>query len=302
MTGWPVVDDTAGHPAVVRSVVCQDRPMCSLEPGTTNRPVEPSAKSRAVTLHGVRFTPWTHIAVIEHITTRLRSPAGPRGGWVVTPNTDIMRTISRRPEIRDLVSRASVVTADGMPLVWASRLQGSPLPERVTGASLLPGLAAAAARHGLSVYLLGGAEGVAPAAAEALRRRHPSLRVVGAWSPPYGLQSTPEGMGEVARRVSEAAPDLVFAGFGFPAQEQVIAAVRPRLPDTWFVGCGIALAYVGGVRPRAPEWMQGHGLEWVHRLLTEPRRLARRYLINDLPFALRLLAGASWQRLMTRAR
>jgi N-acetylglucosaminyldiphosphoundecaprenol N-acetyl-beta-D-mannosaminyltransferase len=96
--------------------------------------------------------------------------------------------------------------------------------------------------------------------------------------------------------IIEAKPDIVYVGLGFPKQEHVIDRLRPDLPASWFVGCGASIQFVAGDLRRAPEWMQGTGLEWMYRLLSEPRRLAIRYLLHDAPFALHLLTTAARQR------
>jgi N-acetylglucosaminyldiphosphoundecaprenol N-acetyl-beta-D-mannosaminyltransferase len=233
---------------------------------------------------GLEFDALTEEQVVARIVTELEHG---EGGRVVTPNVDICRQASRDPEAGELIRAASTVVADGMPLVWASRLQGDPLPERVTGASLIFSLSAAAAADGWSVYLLGGDPGVPEQAAAALADRSPGLQVAGTDAPAPGFE-----LAEVRRRVEAAHPDIVFVGLGFPKQEQVIAAVAPRLPGAWFVGCGAAIPFAAGALPRAPEWMQRTGLEWAWRLLSEPRRLFRRYLVEDLPFAVRLLVSA----------
>jgi N-acetylglucosaminyldiphosphoundecaprenol N-acetyl-beta-D-mannosaminyltransferase len=216
-----------------------------------------------------------------------------QGGWVVTPNIDICRRLRRDPAARALVSGASLVVADGMPLVWASRLLGDPLPERVAGASLIFTLSEAAAASGKSVYLLGGKPGVPARAAAALGRRYPGLLVAGVHSPPFGFEREPGEIEAIAARLARAKPDIVFVGLGFPKQERLIAAVAPGLPAAWFIGCGAAIPFAAGTLPRAPHWMQPLGLEWVHRLISEPRRLFRRYLMDDVPFALRLLVTSA---------
>jgi N-acetylglucosaminyldiphosphoundecaprenol N-acetyl-beta-D-mannosaminyltransferase len=219
-----------------------------------------------------------------------------RGGWVVTPNIDICRQLRHDPAARELVSRASLVVADGMPLVWASRLRGDPLPERVAGASLIFTLSAAAAASGRSVYLLGGAPGVPGQAAAELARRYPGLLVAGVDAPPAGFDREPGELTAVRKKLAEARPDIVYVGLGFPRQERVIAALAADLPAAWFIGCGAAIPFAAGVLPRAPELLQRLGLEWAHRLAIEPRRLSRRYLVDDLPFALLLLVTSAVAR------
>jgi N-acetylglucosaminyldiphosphoundecaprenol N-acetyl-beta-D-mannosaminyltransferase len=253
-----------------------------------------SAADPLVDLLGVRFVPWTEAEVVAHVATTLAGPA-PRGGWIVTPNVDVLRRIVGSAEVAELVAPATLTVADGMPLVWASRVQRTPLPERVTGASLIGSLCAAVAGAGRTAYLLGGEEGAAEAAAVRLVEQYPGLHADG-WSPPFGIEATDDGRAEIVRRVAAADPDLVFCGFGFPKQERVISWLAPQFPDAWFVGCGAAITFTAGRISRAPAWMQRTGLEWVHRLVNEPRRLFRRYVIEDAPFALRLLWASARKR------
>ena len=249
-------------------------------------------------LAGVPFDPLNETQVVAHI---IESAKNGRGGWVATPNIDICRVAASEPGLRELLASASLVTVDGMPLLWAARLRGQPLPERVTGSSLIFTLTEAAARHGLSVYLLGGEPGVPERAGEALRRRCPGLVVAGADSPEVGRVPTPGTAEAVRARLAAAAPDIVFVGLGFPKQERLITAVSAVLPNAWFVSCGAAIPFAAGSVPRAPRWMQRVGLEWVHRLLREPRRLFSRYVVHDLPFAATLLGSSALYRVFRRA-
>jgi N-acetylglucosaminyldiphosphoundecaprenol N-acetyl-beta-D-mannosaminyltransferase len=219
-----------------------------------------------------------------------------RGGAIVTANVDIVRAASRDPGLAELVESAEVVVADGMPIVWAGRLAGVPIPERVTGSSLVHSLAGRAAREGRAVYLLGGEPGVPEEAAAALRERYPALRVAGTHSPPFGFDRAEHGLRDVARLVAAARPDLVFVGLGFPKQERAIEEIRSLLPAAWYLGCGAGIPMAAGRFARAPRGLQRVGGEWLHRLALEPRRLARRYLLHDAPFALGLLARALYSR------
>ncbi|MEZ0073363.1 WecB/TagA/CpsF family glycosyltransferase [Planotetraspora sp. GP83] len=239
-----------------------------------------------VAVAGVELDALTEAEVVEHVVEALHHG---RGGHIVTPNVDICRAISRDAELRDLVASADLAVADGMPLVWAARLLGDPLPARVTGADLIWSLSEAAASHGFPIYLLGGPPGVPDTASAVLRKSCPQLVVAGVNAPPYGFDACAEELAEVRKKLVDAGPLLVFVGLGFPKQDRLIAAARADLPGAWFVGCGSAIAFAAGSVRRAPAWMGDHGLEWLFRLLSEPGRLARRYLIDDLPFALRLL-------------
>jgi N-acetylglucosaminyldiphosphoundecaprenol N-acetyl-beta-D-mannosaminyltransferase len=224
--------------------------------------------------------------------------AAGRGGRIVTPNVDILRQAQVDPAVRAYLDDADLVLADGMPLVWASRLSGSPLPERVAGSSLIWSLSGGLGRDGRSVFVVGGTpatddtpDGAARAAAR-LADACPGLRIAGTLCPPHGFERDEAAYSTLVAAVRGAEPDLVFVGLGFPRQERVVARLRPGLPRTWFVGCGAAVNFVAGDVGRAPRWMQRSGLEWAHRLGTEPRRLAARYLRHDAPYALRLLAGS----------
>lgn len=232
--------------------------------------------------------------VVDHVSDVWKRNAG---GSIVTANVDIVRAASRDPELAALVADATLVVADGMPVVWAAALAGRPVRGRVTGASLVFSLSERAAADGRSIFLLGGDPGVPEAAGRMLTQRYPSLRVAGCHAPPYGFDTTPEGMREAVDRVVAAAPDLVFVGLGFPKQERTIAEIRSRLPHAWCLGCGAGIPMAAQQFQRAPEWLQRIGGEWLYRLWLEPRRLAGRYLRKDLPFAIKLLTGAARRRL-----
>jgi N-acetylglucosaminyldiphosphoundecaprenol N-acetyl-beta-D-mannosaminyltransferase len=224
------------------------------------------------------------------------------GGWIVTPNLDILRQFTTCPKSRRLILAATHRVADGQPIVWASRLVGRPVPGRVPGSDLVLSLPDAAARAGLSVFLLGGNPGVAAAAAARLEARCPGLARVGSYCPPFGFEDDPGELAKIRNALKLARPALVLIGLGFPKQERLIRLLRSELPETWFVGVGISLSFLAGEQPRAPAVLQRLGLEWLHRLVHEPRRLFRRYVVDGLPFALRLLAWAVTERLLARRR
>jgi N-acetylglucosaminyldiphosphoundecaprenol N-acetyl-beta-D-mannosaminyltransferase len=182
------------------------------------------------------------------------------------------------------------VVADGMPLVWASRLQGTPLPARVAGSDLVWSLTAEAALRDRSVFLLGGAPGAGDAAQERLRTNYPGARFTGTWCPPMGFEYDAAEIEKVRRLIAQARPDIVYVALGFPKQERLIAYLRSEFTSTWFLGVGFSLSFIAQQTARAPDWMIRVGLEWLHRLGQEPRRLAKRYLVQGLPFAVRLFA------------
>jgi len=253
------------------------------------------ATVRSARVAGLDFDVLSEEQVVAHIVAESNDG---QGGWVATPNIEICRQVRRDPAARALINEASLVVPDGMPLLWAARLLGDRLPERVTGSSLIYTLSAAAAANGRTIYLLGGAPGVPQRAADELTRRYPGLRVVGADSPPMGFDREPGEIAALRARLSAANPDIVYVGLGFPKQERVISALLPGMPGCWFVGCGAAIPFAAGALRRAPRWMQRIGMEWAHRLMSEPRRLFRRYVVDDLPFAIRLITASAIARLM----
>jgi N-acetylglucosaminyldiphosphoundecaprenol N-acetyl-beta-D-mannosaminyltransferase len=188
-----------------------------------------------------------------------------------------------------------------MPLVWAARLKGTPLPERVAGSSLIEPLAARAAREGRSMYLLGGSPRAAEGTAAKLQAQNPDLKVAGWSSPTFSESPTPDQVAGVLAEVARTKPDLLLVGIGSPKQERLIGQLRSHAPSTWMIGVGISFSFLAGQVARAPEWMRDAGLEWVHRLVQEPRRLARRYLRDDASFALELFARVLAERLTSRA-
>ncbi len=255
--------------------------------------------TQRVRIADVDFDHLTEEQLIEQVTDAISRGAG---GTIVTPNVDICRRVHRDPVSRDLVTAASIVVADGMPLIWAARLAGRPLPERITGADLIFSLSKAAAASSWPVYLAGGMPGAdgqpgtAERAAIGLADRVPDIKVVGAHSPPARFDAATDDIEVLRDALAATQPKLVFVGLGFPKQEQLIARLSADLPGTWFVGCGAAIMFAAGQVSRAPSWMRQAGLEWVYRLISEPRRLVRRYLVDDLPFAIWLLASSAWRR------
>ncbi len=234
---------------------------------------------------GLPFAAITQSQAVEHIVV---SALAGHGGWLVTPNVDIVRQCVTSEPIGALVRQADLLVADGMPIVWAARAQGTPLPERVAGSNLVEAISAQAAVYGLKLFLLGGDEGVADQAKRMLESRHPGLKIVGTYCPPVGFEHMPQQWDAMAKLVAESSPDIVYVALGFPKQEKLIQALRPAAPDAWWLGIGISLSFSGGVIARAPSWMQRTGMEWVHRMLQDPKRLAKRYLVHGIPFAVRL--------------
>ncbi len=252
-----------------------------------------------VDIAGVLIDAETERSTVERV---LRALDERRGGLMVTVNLDHIRRCRRDPRYRTLVAQSGLVVADGMPVVWASRVQGTPLPERVAGSNLVWSLCEACASRGRSVYLLGGDPGAAEGAKAALEQKYPGLRVVGTMAPARGFENDSAQMARIESDLRASGADIVFVALGSPKQEFLGERLRSALPAAWFVGCGITLGFVAGQVRRAPKGMQRAGLEWVHRLVQEPGRLGKRYLVDGIPFAMVLLSGAAWRRVTGRGR
>jgi len=223
-----------------------------------------------------------------------------QGGWIVTANLDFLRRHAHDPAARELYSEADVCVADGMPLVWAMRLQGDHLPERIAGSSLMLPVAERAAVEGRSLYLLGGEPAANEKAAAVLRARWPGVVIAGASSPMVKNPPSPDDLHSLREELLQARPDIVLVGMGSPKQELIIRALRADFPRAWMIGVGMTFSFVAGTLSRAPEWMQRTGLEWCWRLAQEPKRLSRRYLLEDLPFSLELFARVGLKRLLEK--
>ena len=218
------------------------------------------------------------------------------GGCVLTPNLQHLRAHRRSAAVRSAFQRCELVVPDGMPLIWASRVQGTPLPGRVAGSDLVWSLSQAAARRERSLFLLGGAPGTADDAAAELRRRFPGLGIAGTHCPPLGFERSLPAVGEIRARIAAARPDLIYIGLPLAKQLLVMDSLRGTVPGAWQIGLGVSFSFVTGDVRRAPVWAQRTGSEWLFRLAQEPRRLGRRYLIEGLPFFAGLMASAAWRR------
>lgn len=214
-----------------------------------------------------------------------------RGGMVFTPNVDHVVRADSDARLRAAYAAADLSLADGMPLVWASRLLGPRLPAKISGSDLVVPLLERAGRLGWRVYFLGGAPGVAEKAAAILRAQIPQLQIVGTDAARVELDGPHE---ELAARIADSGADLVLVALGSPKQELFIHQVASSLRPAVLVGVGASLDFIAGASRRAPRWMSSIGLEWLHRLAQEPRRMWRRYLVRDpkfLSIVLRALAA-----------
>lgn len=223
-----------------------------------------------------------------------------RGGWLITMNLDHLRRFEQSHAYASRVRRASLLIADGMPLVWASRLQGTPLPERITGSNLIWSLSRAAEQRRRSIFLVGGTPYASRLTAQILGRRFPRLNIAGVVCPEFGFEQRPSELEQLRQALISAQPDIVYVALGSPKEDNLIDDLSSQMPRTWWLGVGISFSFVSGEISRAPVWVQRGGLEWLHRLVQEPQRLYKRYLFQGIPFACILLGEALHRRMGKR--
>lgn len=214
---------------------------------------------------------------------------------ICTGNLDHLFLLQRDEEFRQAYESASLVLADGMPIVWMSgiaRQNGqAALRERVAGSDLFWELVQASEIYGLRLFFLGGAPGAAEKARLEAERRYPGCHISGVYCPPHETFNTDEEQARIEETIRAAAPDILLVGLGAPKQEKWILRHKARLGVPVSVGVGGTFEMAAGLVRRAPRWVQRSGMEWAYRLMQDPARLWRRYLCNDLPYLMRVLGG-----------
>ena len=261
-------------------------------------PLLPSEYEALVVLLGIRFDALPLARALDRIFELAAGPRGDSGCRIVaTVNVDfIVNTYSalksgpRNPALARILRRAELVVPDGMPLVWLSRLLGTPLPERVTGADLVPRIAERAAHEHCKLYFLGGSEESARRAAELLTSRHPGLEIE--IDTPFVDLDAPDGAErdrEICRKINESGASILLVGFGNPKQELWLERNRKQLNCGLGMGVGGTFNFLAGKVKRAPEWMRRSGTEWIYRIIQEPARLWKRYCIGLFQFGVMAL-------------
>jgi exopolysaccharide biosynthesis WecB/TagA/CpsF family protein/anti-anti-sigma factor len=244
--------------------------------------------------------PFDNVTTAETIATIDDMIASRQPHYLVTANVDFLVQAQEDVELRRILFDAHLVLCDGTPLVWASRLLGNPLLERVAGADLVPLLLRVAAEKGYRVFFLGATPESVQQAIDNLKKIHPTLIIADYYSPPFNklLEMDHD---EIKRRIVEAKPDLLFVSFGCPKQEKWIAMHYRSLGVPVSAGVGATIDFLAGMVKRAPLWMQRVGMEWIYRLAQEPRRLFKRYFKDLWVFGWKIL-GQLWQLQLRKSR
>jgi N-acetylglucosaminyldiphosphoundecaprenol N-acetyl-beta-D-mannosaminyltransferase len=236
-----------------------------------------ASPARRIRLFGMEID----VVRLEEAVSQLRAWTAAVDGrcrYVVTPNVDHAVIYQQRPDLREAYAEAALVVADGAPIVAASRLLRKPLPERVAGSDLVPALFdSVGAGESLRVFLLGAEPGVGELAAEQIAQRWPAVTVVGTCSPPLGFEKDAGENDRIVQQINAAAPDVLIVGLGAPKQELWIHRHGERITAPVAICAGATIDFLAGHRRRSPRWMRRTGLEWLHRMASEPRRLTGRY-------------------------
>lgn len=232
------------------------------------------------TVNTVPIAPLSMAGTLERVEMMLKCPATHVINHVPA---DVTVHARRNPEFRAAVGEADLNVADGMGVVWGCRALGYPeVHERVYGPDFMDLLAEWGIQSGLTHYLLGGTQEVLDRLTQNLREMHPGISIVGRDSPPF-LPFSEMDAADIGARINEAHPDIVWIGLGTPKQQLIASLLAPVVDTRVILTVGAAFDFLAGVKPQAPSWMQNHGLEWLFRLASEPRRLAKRYLLG-IPF------------------
>lgn len=229
----------------------------------------------------VNFDNYDFNDLLEFIDTSI---VHQRHSYILTCNVDHVIKLRKDDEFRKVYSDAGAIVADGMPIIWASKLLKKPLKQKVSGSDLFIRLGEAFEDRGYRLFFLGAADGIPEKAMRNLQRSYPNMNVVGCYSPSYGFESNEEENKHIVRLLQEARPDIVFVGVGAPKQEKWIYRYYETYRAPVSIGVGATFDFLSGNVKRAPKLMQKTGFEWFWRLSQEPKRLWRRYLIEDSQF------------------
>ena len=202
--------------------------------------------------------------------------------YVVTPNVDHIVRLEKDAELQKVYKNASLILTDGKPLIWISKWYRTLIKEKISGSDLFPKVCELAANKNYTMYLLGAAEGVADTAARNLMKKYPGLNIVGTYSPPFGFEKNEQEINKIKVQIKDVHPDILIVGLGCPKQEKFMYYHCKELGVPISFGLGASIDFEAGNIKRAPKWMSEHGLEWLYRITQDPKRLVKRYLVDDM--------------------
>lgn len=207
---------------------------------------------------------------------------GNKKTYVVAINVDVVMKIEKDDFLKKITDNADLVLADGKPLIWISKLKKKPIKEKISGSDLVPKLCEIAAQKGYSIFILGGKDGIAAIAKERLEKNYKKIKIAGTYAPPVGFENDEKELDKINKMISKVKPDLLFVCLGCPKQEKWIYININKYDAKVSICAGATVDFLAGNVKRAPKWMSNHGLEWFYRFLQEPKRLFKRYFIDDI--------------------
>jgi len=225
-----------------------------------------------------------NLSMSETLATIDEFVASDKHQIVVTPNVDHLVKLQTDKVFLSAYQSANLVLTDGVPLLWAAKIMGTPVKEKVSGSDLFPKLCERAALKKHSLFFLGGLEGVAEKASRKLKEDYPGLNVTGVYSPPFGFENEALENEKILKLINMHKPDILCVGLGAPKQEKWLYKHRDQLKVRVSLGIGASFDFVAGNVQRAPIWMQNNGLEWFYRTMQEPKRMLKRYFIDAVLF------------------
>lgn len=202
--------------------------------------------------------------------------------YIVPVNIDVIVKIENDSYLKEIADNADMVLVDGKPLIWIARWNKNPVKEKISGSDLVPLLCKRAEEKGYSLFIIGGKEGVAQKAKIKLEKDMPGINIVGTYAPPYGFEKDEDELNKINEMIAEAHPDILIVCFGCPKQEKWIYENYKKYGARVSLCAGATVDFIAGVVDRAPKWMSDYGLEWFYRFLQEPKRLFKRYFIDDI--------------------
>lgn len=203
-------------------------------------------------------------------------------GQVITPNVDQIVRMETDSYFKEICDNAELLLTDGHPLLWIANWYKTPIKEKICGSDLVPKLCEVAAQKGFSVFFLGAAPGVAQRAADKLKEKLPDLKVAGTYSPPIGFEKDQQELDKINQMLYDSHADMLFVGMGVPKQDIFIYENMQKYQIPMSFSIGGTIDFIAGEQKRAPKWMSKIGLEWFYRLCRSPKRMFKRYFVDDL--------------------
>lgn len=202
--------------------------------------------------------------------------------YIIAINVDVVMKIEEDEDLRNITNNANMVLVDGKPLMWIAKMKKNPIKEKISGSDLVPKLCEVSNEKGYKIFILGGKDGIAEQAKAKLEKQYKNINIVGTYAPPIGFENDEDELNIINKMINDANPDLLFACLGCPKQEKWIAKNIDKYNAIVSICAGATVDFLAGNVKRAPKWVSNCGLEWFYRFLQEPRRLFKRYFIDDI--------------------